>query len=153
MLLSEHPICRVVAEHARAVGRTIGKKVVYDLKRMSKPLMSGDDSGLTSVWLEICVQFQGEESYFWDAYLQLMHDVALSRLQAVSPPEQEMLWLQTEPGWSWMWDVINRDGDEATPPHPGMDDDVIARWIIQEFVKPAAEAAEHRLIDRFFQMR
>lgn len=152
MLLSEHPICRVIAEHARTLASRIGQEVVSDLKKITEPLLSGDETILTSVWLEICVQVQGEESYFWDAYLQLMRDAALSRLLPVSSAELEMLWMQTEPGWDWAWDVVNC-GEEPPPPHPGVDDEAIAQWIIREFVKPAAEADDHELIAQFFQAR
>lgn len=152
MSLSEHPLCRVIAEHANTLGSRLGQLVVSDLKKITEPLLSGDDTVLTSVWLEICVQVQGEESFFWDAYLQMMRDAALSRLMAASSAELEMLWMQTEAGWDWTWDVVHC-GDEPPPPHPGVDDEAIAQWIIREFVIPAAEADDHNLIAQFLQAR
>ena len=64
MAMSDHPAYRLVIDHARALGSEIAIKVRAELEQMDEPLLSGDDSGLTSVWLEICAQVQGEESFF-----------------------------------------------------------------------------------------
>ncbi|RZJ90412.1 MAG: hypothetical protein EOO20_08225 [Chryseobacterium sp.] len=49
---------------------TIGKSVIKKLHGFNDEnmLLSGDDSGLTSIWEEICAQVQKEYSFFWDAY-------------------------------------------------------------------------------------
>ena len=148
MSLTDHPAYRIVSEHARALASQIGLQVASDLKRTREPLLSGDDSGLTSVWQEICAQVQGEESVFWDAYVQIMRDYVLSRLQTVSAPELEMLWLRTESGWDWLWDVVNAKKGEAHP-HPGVDQEAIAHWIVQEFLKPLAEEDDSKSVARF----
>lgn len=150
MALTDHPAYRVVSEHARALGSRIGLLVASDLKRMREPLLSGDDTCLTSVWEEICVQVQGEESHFWGAYAQIMRDQVLARLQEVSRPELEMLWLRTESGWDWLWDVVNAEKGEA-PPHPGIDEDAVAQWIVQDFIKPLAEEYESNSVSRFLR--
>ena len=62
MSLTDHPAYRVVTEHASALARRIAQEIVADLKAMQAPLLSGDGTPLTSVWQEICVQVQGEES-------------------------------------------------------------------------------------------
>ena len=133
MALTDHPAYRVVSEHARALGSRIGLLVASDLKRMREPLLSGDDTCLTSVWEEICVQVQGEESHFWGAYAQIMRDQVLARLQEVSRPELEMLWLRTESGWDWL------------------DEDAVAQWIVQDFIKPLAEEYESNSVSRFLR--
>ena len=150
MSLTDHPAYRVVSEHARALARKIGLQVAADLQRMRKPHLSREDSGLKSVWHEICVQVQGEESVFWDAYDQLMRDHVLSRLQPMSAPELEMLWLRTEPGWDWLWDVVNAK-EGGAPPNPGVDQDAIARWIVHEFLRPLAEEDESSSVSRFLE--
>lgn len=151
MSLTDHPAYRVVTEHASALARRIAQEIVTDLRAVQAPLLSGDGTPLTSVWQEICVQVQGEESIFWDAYLQSMRDFALSRLASVSPPELEMLWFGTEPGWDWLWDVVN--AEDSAPRHPGVDDEVVAHWIIREFVMPLAEEDDSELVARFLRKR
>ena len=152
MSLTYHPAYRVVSEHARALAGQIGLQVASDLKRAREPLLSGDGSGLKSAWQEICVQVQGEESVFWDAYIQLMRDYVLSRLQTVSAPELEMLWLRTESGWDWLWDVVNAKEGEV-PPNPGVDQEAIAQWIVQEFLIPLAERDDSSPVSRFLRER
>lgn len=117
---------------------------------MREPMLSGDDTCLTSVWEEVCVQVQGEESCFWDAYLKLMHDHVLSGLRDVSRPELEMLWLRTESGWDWLWEVVNA-GQGEPPPHPGVDHDAIAQWIVQDFLKPMAEEDNSSSVYRYLR--
>ncbi len=38
-------------------------------------LLSGDDTDLVSVWEEICIQVQGQESFDWDAYDYTVYDI------------------------------------------------------------------------------
>lgn len=150
MRLTDHPAYRVISEHARALASRVALQVESDLQRVTEPMLSGDDTCLTSVWEEVCVQVQGEESYAWDAYVQLMLDQVLSRLQEVSRPELEMLWLRTESGWDWLWDVVNAEQGEAHP-HPGIDQDAVAHWIVQDFVKPLAEEYDSSSVSRYLR--
>ncbi len=48
----------------------ISDRVIADLHKLRDKdfLLSGDDSGLKSVWEEICAHAQGQESMYWDAY-------------------------------------------------------------------------------------
>jgi hypothetical protein len=46
----------------------ISKKIISDLKKMKEGMQSGDDSGLKTIWDELCVQAQVEYSVMWDAY-------------------------------------------------------------------------------------
>ncbi|MDP2244730.1 hypothetical protein [Pseudomonas sp.] len=57
--------------------------------------LSGEFSGLGSVWEEICVQQQGEESLFWDVYLEVIDTFIAARLEGLQPYELDALWLRT----------------------------------------------------------
>jgi hypothetical protein len=48
----------------------LSRNVISELQKLKENhfLLSGDDSGLTNVWEEICVQVQFEYSHSWDAY-------------------------------------------------------------------------------------
>lgn len=148
MALSDHPAYRLLIDHARALGRDMAEQVRTDLAEMDEPLLSGDDSGLTSVWQEICAQAQGEESFFWEQYQEVAIGMIGFRVQDRRKTEQEMLWLATEAGWDWLYDVVNAENDPA-PEHPGIDTEAVAAWVWAEFLRPLAEDDDHPNVVRY----
>ena len=60
---------RILADLANQAFKQIARKVVRTLRETTHGMMSGDDSPLRSLWDEICVQVQGNESAYWDVYL------------------------------------------------------------------------------------
>ncbi len=66
----------------------ISDRVISDLQKLRDKafLLSGDDSGLKSVWEEICAHVQGGESMYWDAYENTIdnHISAELRLQPIA---------------------------------------------------------------------
>lgn len=64
-------------------------------------MLSGEFSGLRCVWEEICVQQQREESFFWDAYLDVIDTFIEGRLEGLKPYELEALWLLTYEADDW----------------------------------------------------
>lgn len=139
MALSDHPAYRLVIDHARALGQGMAEQVRADLEEMDETLLSGADSRLISVWQEICVQVQGEESFLWDTYLELVTGMISVRVTDLSKVEQGMLWLATDAVWDWLYDVVLA-GDEPAPEHPGLDTEETAEWIWAEFLRPLAES-------------
>ena len=139
MGLSDHPAYRLVIDHARALGQSMAEQVRADLEEMDETLLSGADSRLISLWQEICVQVQGEESFVWDTYLELVTGMISVRVADLSKAEQEMLWLATDTGRDWLYDVVHAD-DEPAPEQPGLDTDELAEWIWTEFLRPLSES-------------
>lgn len=127
--LSASSIVRAVAEGA---AERITRKVIADLQQMTDT-MSGDDSGLKTTWDEICVQVQGEESFYWDAYEQIVYGLVARHIIQLSKHEREAIWLQTGAGFDW-------DGEdpEEREVYPVCDDDII-NWLIREYVYSKAE--------------
>lgn len=88
---------------------------------------------LRTAWDEICIQVQGEESVFWDAYIEQMdlflHDeiIRLSRL------EQEAIWMQTDQGRDWEFD------DERADNEPPVDVNAIVDEIRPNLLARAAD--------------
>ena len=66
-----------------------------------KICLSGDDSELKNTWDEICVQVQGDQSFFWDAYKQCLNNTVAGALLDLEPYELEAVYLQTEEAWEW----------------------------------------------------
>ncbi len=65
--------------------------------RSSGMMQSAEDGELENLWEEICVQVQGERSFFWNAYVDYMEScIAKTLKEKCTYPELQMLWLQTD---------------------------------------------------------
>lgn len=67
-------------------------------------LLSGD-SGLQSVWEEICVQMQGQASHFWDVYMSVLESVLAGHVATLNDSDQRALWMATDAGWDYLYDL------------------------------------------------
>lgn len=77
--MSEFKLLRNLSGHHK---RVIVWSVINQLSELGeKCLLSGDDSSLTNVWEEICVQAQSEESIYWDAYETTIDNYIESELE------------------------------------------------------------------------
>lgn len=91
---------------ARAAART-----VRFLTRLPGGL-SGDDSGLHSVWEEYCVQIQGEESLYWDVYEYTVRECISGSMMHLSHLQKVAVWLQSDAADEW----LGEHGDEGELP-------------------------------------
>ncbi len=64
---------RVASELADSLCEKISRKVIK-LLQSRKDLLFGDNSVLENTWDEICVQVQGDQSFYWDAYDRMVCD-------------------------------------------------------------------------------
>lgn len=55
---------KIIRELASTASEKICLRVIARFQRMKDALLSGDNSGLISAWDEVCVQVQGEESFY-----------------------------------------------------------------------------------------
>ena len=108
---------QIVAAFANKISDQIITGVTRALKKMNsdREMLSGN-SGLKNVWEEICVQVQGEESFYWSAYIQVMESLLRSSLQRLRPHEQIALWAVTEEGWDYIYDCHADDVDLSVVP-------------------------------------
>ncbi|WP_394375149.1 hypothetical protein [Stutzerimonas frequens] len=110
------------------IARDLGQKLtqhlvlgcIRDLQRMQSCLLSGDDTNLRSTWEEICVQQQGEESFDWNAYLDLISAFVAARVEALQAYELDALWLLSPQGEDWDCEL-----EEEREPYPVWRGDVI----------------------------
>jgi hypothetical protein len=112
----------LLREIALDAGRRIVDRAVGHLRSMGAQL-SGDDAGLKNVWEEFCVQVQGEESFFWDEYIQTVEDVLAGALKGARPLESTAIWLQTDEGRDWL---SENDQGNAAPP---VSDEDSVKWL------------------------
>lgn len=102
----------IVKAFAGEIAKKVTKKTILALQRMPYTL-SGDDSGLTTIWDEICVQIQGEESYHWNMYDLTVRSLVEYDVFQLKHFEQLALWIQTEAYDSW---ESEKQDDEQFPP-------------------------------------
>lgn len=117
----------------------------YLNKLDSKALLSGEDSGLKNVWDEICVQSQGQESFFWQAYLDTITPYISYAVEHLRRPEQEAIWLLTPEATNW-----ETEQEDRPVTIPVCLDDII-QYIRDHYVLQVAIDYHNARIDRFLQ--
>lgn len=148
----------LIRQYARAAAERVRDDAINQLIALNTTL-SGDDSGLENAWEEICVQVQsGEDSFFWEGYVDAMRDAIQSALEKIPERDNVAIWLQTEEGWDWHWD-LERDEEDLSPgkrstlePEPfPISNEAIARYVEREFLLPAAEEYSNLNIECYLE--
>ncbi len=130
-MLSETPLASIVEAFAAPILARLTRRVISKLRGMDQALLSGDER-LQNAWEEICVQVQGEQSFFWEAYEDTIRQCAQTEVTKLQPHERQSLWLQTESGAEWLFEEEN---SESEVPHS--DDDII-EYLLNDHILPAA---------------
>lgn len=137
--------------YAAAVATAVCDAAVASLMRQK----SGMTDDLESLWEEICVQVQGEETGFWDAYELAMRDSVAGILQYISREATNVMWLQTDAGWDLRYDMeADEESGEAArpgyvPPEVIADERDIVSWIVKEYLRPNAMNFSSERVDRY----
>ncbi|MCP4478776.1 MAG: hypothetical protein GY818_11860, partial [Planctomycetaceae bacterium] len=92
----------IVQSLGKDVIERLVNKTIRDLEEITTSL-SGD-SGLTNAWDEICVQCQGEESYYWEIYQMEIDRLASINVSKLKRYEIEAAWFLTEMADEWIDD-------------------------------------------------
>jgi hypothetical protein len=96
------------------------------------------------VWDEVCAQVQHEESVYWDAYNDTMRAVIRAFVAALSKPEKQAAWLQTNRGIDWSDEIDKPDhGDE--PDDVPVDIDDLVELVLQRIHNRAANWSNARI--------
>jgi hypothetical protein len=139
--LSFESIVRDVADRA---ARRVARKSIAALQKLTGA-QSGDDSALKTVWDEICVQMQFEQSPFWDYYDAEVRRQVADLITALPKHEREAIWLQTDAGSSWECDEPeNRAADPV-------DIDQIVEYVVPEYVYEEAGRWSNSRIRAFIE--
>jgi hypothetical protein len=105
----------IVAAWAEKLGRQVVSDVISILRGMESSL-SGDSSGLESVWEEFCVQVQHEQSFYWSTYEHTVEGLLYSAVEELDSDAQLALWAVTDEGWEYIYDHhAENDGIDGTP--------------------------------------
>ncbi len=93
------PYEHIVGELAHNVRGRLTAAIVRKLQRLTgEHLTSGQDSGLTNVWDEVCVQVQLERSFLWYAYEQTVRTLVERQVGELAP--FELRGLTTDENWT-----------------------------------------------------
>jgi hypothetical protein len=133
----------ILCDLAEGIGRRIARQVIRTLQGMTETRMSGEGSGLTNVWDEVCVQVQFEESVFWDAYAHTVTSLATGEFAKLAEYEKEAVWLQSPEGISWS---CEDEGERESA--PVYDPDAIDH-LVREFVYAEAGRWSNPQIRKF----
>src|SRR5688500_13420926 len=123
----------IISGLANKACEAISGKVIRALTKMTDGMQSGDDSGLKNVWEEICVQVQGEESVFWEAYLETIESLILKEVSELDAATKQAIWLQSEQGIDWRYNNEDENSGEKVP----IDTQDIAKYVMDTFVLSA----------------
>jgi hypothetical protein len=123
---------RIVRRLAEQVCQRVTRRVIRYLQELVDGLQSGDDSGLTNAWEEICVQVQGEQSVLWDAYDVTVRQIVSMEVTRLPEYERDAVWLQTPEGEQW--DAEEKDEREKSP----VTGDNIIDYLTNDYVYSAA---------------
>lgn len=134
----------IVAAWAGRIRDKIIEDAVAGLERMTGSggeMLSGD-SGLKTVWEEICVQVQGEESFFWNTYVETMEGVLGGYVELLDRDSQLALWTDTNEGWDYVYD--HRDENAGVDDVPLSTQDIVAK-LIEVLLSEAADFENRRI--------
>jgi hypothetical protein len=135
----------IVAAVAAVAAKRICRQTIRRLQA-AKETSSGDDSGLTCVWDEFCVQVQGDESLFWEIHIDLAR-IQIEHLLANTPKHgQDALWLQTDTGSDWLIDE-----PEDREPDPESQADTV-NYLLSEYIFRAADRWSNKRIKAYLSL-
>ena len=129
----------IIAQLAEREGRRIGQSTIRALQLMPAEL-SGDGSGLKSVWEEVCVQEQVQHSFSWCAYERTIEAIVGASVEDLPRYVLEAIWLQTQAGEDWECEDPE-DRDE----YPVWARDVIDHVIVCYVRSPANDWSNARI--------
>jgi hypothetical protein len=125
---------RIVTKLADEVCKRIARRIIKEFQQRKNGLLSGDDSGLTNTWEELCVQVQHEQSFYWEMYIADLQRSLAVEVEQLQPYEREAVWLQTPAGEEW-----DCDDEESREPKPFIGEGEIVEYLTTEYVLAEAE--------------
>ena len=131
---------RIVRALARQITARVVRRVIRRLAELGRPYMqSPEDSGLSHVWDELCVQLQGEQSIYWHLYDDTVYQHVAAEVERVADYELEAVWLSTSQGEEWDY-----DDESERDPDPVSQSDVID-FIVDEVYEAGTNWSNRRI--------
>jgi hypothetical protein len=135
----------IVSRTAEVACQRVSSRAIRTLQKMTEGLQSGDDSGLTNAWEELCVQIQYEQSFYWDAYEGTVRQVLAQEVEKLPVYECEAIWLQTPEGKDW-----DAEDEESRDRYPVVEDEIV-EYLKDEYVYSAAGKWSNERIRKYLE--
>lgn len=135
----------IVSAWAEQLAGKLIQDAIEALQKMDSAEMLSGDSGLKNVWEEICVQVQGEQSFFWDTYVETMEGLLEGYAELLNPDARMALWAVTDQGWDYIADHHADDQGAAQAP---VEMDAIVDMLRGKLLAAAADFSNQR-VERF----
>jgi len=146
------PNRRIVVRLADRAGDTVIRRAIRGMQQRDIGDTQLHWPHLRTLWDEICIQVRGEESMFWDAYLEEVDTYLENEISRLPRLEQEALWLQTSAGTDWEFDDERKSAD---PPVfvPDIVDDLRSSLLgkADDWSNPAIRAQENADGQRYLE--
>ena len=130
---------KLLGKFSAQISQKVTRKCIVGLQALTDTL-SGNDSQLTNVWDEICVQVQFQHSFYWDTYENIARDFVSSSIKTLTSHEKEAIWLQTEAGWEWLYNE-DSTGDDI----PAIEDEIIDYILNKHLLNEAGSWSNQRI--------
>ncbi|RFC31937.1 MAG: hypothetical protein DID91_2727703892 [Candidatus Nitrotoga sp. MKT] len=146
----------LIRVYAKRAAEEVTRKSIRAMQRITDTL-AGEDSGLANAWDEFCVQAQGEDSCFRDTYDVTLYQIVNQYVEALQTCDLRALWLQTDSGWDWHWEIQHpaetelENGSKQDMLQIPYDSDDVVNDIINTYVLPRAESYSNRKITKFIE--
>lgn len=131
-----------IAKSANRLADEIVGATIRELIDMPYDEPLSGDSGLLTVWDEICVQVQIEESFCWPTYVMTYMAFLEADLDERPVADLKLLWLATDQGEDWYFEQEDEIDlpDEAPFHRPD-----IARWLEDKLRQQAADYTNEQI--------
>lgn len=126
----------IVATWASQLTDKITSDAINALQQMDSDEMLSGDSGLKNVWEEICVQVQGEQSFFWETYIETMESLLAGNVELLDQGSHLALWAITDEGWNFLYD--HHADDEGSVDVPINEEEIVV-MLMDKLLSKAAD--------------
>ena len=137
---------KIISDLAEAECKSLSRKIIRSLTKMTDGMQSGDGTFLKNIWDEVCVQVQGEESTMWDIYSETIQSLILGEVAGLDTATKQAIWLQTDEGIDWKFDKENNEDQEVS-----IVCEDITKYILDGFVLSAAADWTNKRIEKYLE--
>lgn len=126
---------QLISSFVRPLIAKLVSQAIRQFQRLHVTL-SGEDSGLKNTWDEICVQIQGEYSFHWDDYEDVVEEHLKAEVRKLNDYERFAIWLQSDQGMFF---------DESEDGSPEFTDDDLVDYLKGEIFQKAGNWSNERI--------
>lgn len=140
------PESRLLSSIAEGYARRLVRRVIRQLQSLDgDSTMLPQDTGLSNIWDEVCLQVQSGESTWWDVYLVAISDYFTAELEDVPPTHEQAMWLQTDRGEDWLMAAWGEEEAGEPVVEIPIDRSHVVEWLGALLLQEAASWSNRRI--------